>query len=423
MDLLRLWHDHKQFLGDSPYQYIFMGNKGTMSKLHTDRGGLMITIAPIVGEKEVVLVHRADGSTSLYDLDGDLEKPDLHHFPLIPTARVWKTVVKPGEILIIPQGTYHQCRNVTPCLSYSRFFLDDVNLNAFLQSYFDRDALDLDHEDLLWNVCYELHSLLSNYTDKVRNEWLRGGKKDEAPSSIVEIVSTLRKLRNAARHVEIHFIRLSKSPQVDWTKMVFDIDFTLHNYRYRFFQKQPRLPRKVCRHAKDIQREETLTSSEIPPPLNCPVSLYCHQERLSTQEEGVVLADYVELNPGDDVKIKDHGYCFQGVITEVSEELSAAYVKFTDYSEYCSQYVPFKLLRNEITEEAFIPTYNPITGSTVCYKERGRSYKAQIESWRRGTFYKVSIKLEQGPHFYRWFTRESFVSKISIHDIKQLHVV
>lgn len=423
MDLLRLWHDRKQFLGDSPYQYIFMGNKGTMSKLHSDRGGLMITIAPIVGEKEVVLVHRSDGDTSLYDLDGDLEKPDLHHFPLIPTARVWKTVVKPGEILIMPQGTFHQCRNLTPCLSYSRFYLDDVNMKAFLQSYFDRDALDLGHEDLLWNVCFELHSLVSSYTDEARKKWLLGGKTEDVPSNIVEIVSTLRKLRNAARHVEIHFIRVSKSAHVDWRKMVLDIDVTLHNYRYRYFQKQPRLPRKTCKHAKELQREEPPTpiSLEVTAPLNCPINLYRDQVKISPEHEGTVIADSVLLNPGDHVSIKDHGYYFNGVIQEVKEDLKAAYIKFNDLSDYCSQYIPFEYLRSAVSDEAFPPTSTPITGSTVHFKESGRLYQACIRSWRCGTLYKLTIKLEQGQQFDRWFTRESFLSKIS--NPEHLHVV
>jgi hypothetical protein len=414
IDLLRLWHDREQFLGDSPYQYLFMGNKGTMSKLHSDRGGLMITIAPIVGEKEVLLVHRSDGS-SLYDLEGDLEKPDLHHFPLLPTVRVWKTVIKPGEILIVPHSTYHQCRNVTPCLSYSRFYLDDGNIKAFLQSFTDGDALDLDHEDLLWNVCVELHSELTSYSDKVRANWMQDGTIEETPPSIVKTVTTLRSLRNAARHVEIHFIQVANKAHADWKKMVVDIDNTLHNYRYRYFWKQPRISRKVCRHLKEQQREVAPTSSlpEAKAPLNCPLNLYCNQLKIAPENEGIVLPDSVALNPGDYVGIKDHGYYFKGVIKEVKRELKAAYVKFTDFNDYCSQYVPFEYLRSDVSDEALPPTFTVLNGSPVCYKESGRSYQARIQSWRCGTLYKLRVELDQGRSFDRWFTRESFLSKIS----------
>ena len=90
-----------------------------MSKLHNDPGGLDILIAPIVGEKECILVHRDDRGL-LYDLKPSLEQVDLHKFPMTAFARMWKTVVKPGEILLMPYDTFHQCRNVTKCLSYHR---------------------------------------------------------------------------------------------------------------------------------------------------------------------------------------------------------------------------------------------------------------------------------------------------------------
>ena len=116
-DLMPFFQEH---LKDNPFQYIFMGNANTMSKFHKDNGGLMITIAPMVGEKECVLGHRDDGKSCLYDLESKLEDFNLDKFPMTLFSRVWKTVIKPGEILIMPQGTYHQCRNVTPCLSYHR---------------------------------------------------------------------------------------------------------------------------------------------------------------------------------------------------------------------------------------------------------------------------------------------------------------
>ena len=119
-DLLAHWLDKEI----NPYQYIFMGGTETSSKLHADLGGLEIFIAPLVGEKECVLVHRDDGDRSLHGLS--VPHPvdhnvNLHKFPSFRFARIWKTIVGPGEILLMPQGTYHQCRNITPCLSYSRY--------------------------------------------------------------------------------------------------------------------------------------------------------------------------------------------------------------------------------------------------------------------------------------------------------------
>lgn len=111
-DLLKYWLDLPQCKLDSPLQYIFMGREDTLSKLHKDPGGLEISIAPIVGQKECVLVHRDDGSNCLYHLTASLEDVDLHRHPLLSQARAWRTVIQPGEILLMPYSTYHQVNMV-----------------------------------------------------------------------------------------------------------------------------------------------------------------------------------------------------------------------------------------------------------------------------------------------------------------------
>ena len=59
--------------------------------------------APIVGEKKCILIHRDDGRDCFYDLDADVDNVDLEKYPLMSKARMWKTVIKPGEILVLPQ--------------------------------------------------------------------------------------------------------------------------------------------------------------------------------------------------------------------------------------------------------------------------------------------------------------------------------
>jgi hypothetical protein len=158
-DLLSYWLND----GGNPYQYLFMGSTGTMSKLHKDPGGLDILIAPIVGEKECVLVHRDDGKY-LYDCRSNLDKIDLNRFPLTECARIWKTVIKAGEILFMPHDTYHQCRNVTSCMSYHRLHLDYVNLPGFLDSLFQRDSGEtIEHEEILWNCAFMLQNSQHSY--------------------------------------------------------------------------------------------------------------------------------------------------------------------------------------------------------------------------------------------------------------------
>ena len=203
-DLLKYWLDLPQCRGDSPLQYLFMGREDTVSKLHRDNGGLAISIAPVVGRKECVLVHRSDGAGCLYHLTASLEgeSVDLHAHPLLSRARIWRTVVEPGEILLMPQGTYHQCRNVTPCLSYSRFHLDTVNLLPFLQSLLDGDAPELEHDEILWNCTSELIRTVDAAVDTAQGR-VRAGKSTVArlDDGLIRAVDTLRSLRHIVREV------------------------------------------------------------------------------------------------------------------------------------------------------------------------------------------------------------------------------
>ena len=57
-DLLDHWLERCR--GRSALQYLFMGGVGTRSRLHVDPGVLDLIIAPLVGWKEVTLVHRDD---------------------------------------------------------------------------------------------------------------------------------------------------------------------------------------------------------------------------------------------------------------------------------------------------------------------------------------------------------------------------
>ena len=92
-------------LKDNVYQYLFMGSTGSKTLLHVDPGGLDMTIAPITGRKECILVHRDDGDC-LYGLDAMLDS-DVDEYPLLNQARIWKTVIKPGEILLMPQVRFN----------------------------------------------------------------------------------------------------------------------------------------------------------------------------------------------------------------------------------------------------------------------------------------------------------------------------
>ena len=250
-----------------------------MSRLHKDPGGLAISIAPLVGEKECVLVHRDDGQQCLYHLAAPLEPEeiDLDAFPLLSQARIYKTIISPGEILLMPQGTYHQCRNVSPCLSYSRFHLDLVNLRAFLNSYFDGDAPEMEQDEVLWNCTHSLMEVIDAATDEARKNLdvkqddevgKCDEKKEDGPviiekgnldPSLTRAVDTLRCLRHVAReftrklelrgtvkgrdfarvYSDDNSISKDDSTPKKWRQLVDDCDVCLHEFRYRYSMEVP----------------------------------------------------------------------------------------------------------------------------------------------------------------------------------------
>lgn len=157
----------QKFSNDSPFQYIFMGGTDTFSRLHRDRGGCSILIAPIVGQKEVVMVHRDDGRL-IYNCTAPLSPPDYITYPLSAFARTWKTVLIPGDVLVMPAGTFHAARNLSPCLSYSKFHMDEFDFPYFLNSWMNQDAPTIPHSDILWNACVELMHILDFIADPSR---------------------------------------------------------------------------------------------------------------------------------------------------------------------------------------------------------------------------------------------------------------
>jgi hypothetical protein len=78
---------------------------------------MAITIAPIVGKKEVILCHRDDGKL-LYNCRAPMNTPDYLSFPLSAFARSWKAVLSPGDVLVMAAGTYHAARNLTKVCSH-----------------------------------------------------------------------------------------------------------------------------------------------------------------------------------------------------------------------------------------------------------------------------------------------------------------
>ena len=411
-DLLQFWMDD---LDDNPFQYIFMGGKETMSKLHKDDGGLMITIAPIVGKKEVVLVHRADGPNCLYNLDADLTKPDLHHFPKMAFARVWKSIIEPGEILIMPQGTYHQCRNVTPCLSYSRFVLDTTNVNQFLDSAIRGEAKsNIDHEVILWNAITALEQRVSDYLSETHEP---SKLRTVVPSTVWTAVENLHCLRHIARSVRTHLTEAGD----EWKSIVQDIDQILHNFEHRNAQVIPPLvhpPDKIvtrkARHGVTVSECSRLPCVSLDDVLKS-------AETVDVWERGAVLPDSVQLSSGDSVSIRV-GDRIVPACVHGSRDLTAVLLSFENAFRQAQEYVPISSVRVPVVGDQSVGlSESELAVGMRCLECcEGEDYEARVESWRSGTFYRVQlIHLDHAKSVMLWVPRESIVEKLQVESCSQ----
>lgn len=408
-DLLKYWLDLPQCKFDSPLQYIFMGREETLSKLHRDCGGLAISIAPIVGQKECVMVHRSDGANCMYHLQASLDPAgmDLHAHPLLTRARVWRTVVEPGEILLMPQGTYHQCRNVTPCLSYSRFHLDTINLLPFLQSMLDGDAPELEHDEVLWNCTTDLIKFVDAVVDEAQARVKRGQAVPRLDEDTVRIVETLRSLRHiireVARRVAIrNAVKGSARPSGatggssslqsasvgesmmnkvaaeaargdksrrekdekelhDWDVLVRDVDMGLHDFRHRRMEKAPDFKPRRVRAIKNALRAGTAGKGGAAggggKSGGRPVVAYNTElekgyltlktaptaPRGSGGSSGQV--SVASLSVGDSIHVRLEGRRCPGKILQIENDLDVAYLSFEDYPSLYDEFSEYDQLR------------------------------------------------------------------------------
>lgn len=436
-DLLCYWQDLEKCQGDNPFQYIFMGKSETLSKLHRDVGGLAITIAPIVGKKEVVLVHRADNAC-LYDCKASLDKIDLHKYPMLSHARIYKSVIEPGEMLLMPQGTFHQCRNVTPCLSYSRFHLDTVNLRAFLESMINMDAPEIEQEDVLWNATLGLENKVDAYVAEAKKKLKEDSLAATAgvPKEVIRWVDTLRQLRCIVREIgkryeegkldvnrqppglgtdedpfgpgiesdnkDAHSSADDNKKQAEtYRNRVREMDLSLHDFRYRHHTVKP--------HFKS--RSDPKQSSKLPPQRNLQ-PLEIELNKLTVVEaSSLCLPESSILTTGNRVEVNWQGRRAEGRIQQIEDASFAPLVDYEDLPVAFSEFVPLKFLRmpvggestTEVRAESIVP------GKVLVHQHGRQEYRCTVRSTSRGTF--VSLRLQLGAMTVdRWLPRSAVLA-------------
>eukprot|EP00978_Attheya_sp_CCMP212_P047266 scaffold421287_cov61-Attheya_sp.AAC.2 len=452
-DLLKHWLNLEQCKEENPLQYLSMGREETefSCKLQVNQGGLDRTMAPIVGQKECILVHRADGAKCMYHLDAQVGD-DLDTYPLLAQARMWKTTVEPGEILLLPQGTHFQCRNLVPCLEYVRLHLDSVNLLPFLQSMMDGDAPELDHSGILWNCTRRLIQKMDHFVNDTQSRVKSKPPRRVPPicKEIIQTVHCLRSLRHIVQEVArrdavrkavkvgvnchqsssmltpLSFDTTTKKTDAkiapDWNVLVQDLDLCLHEFRYRRLEKIPILRHQKIKALNNplpaavIQQEaetvmvhnDTKNENNFAPVVAYDTDLengYMSLPKLGGSMALHQVLDPQSLQQGDVVRVQLGKRHAKGWILSVEPNVHAAYVSYEDYPSLYDEFQPCELLRTPSAWgiHAEIPQDSVKPGMVVMNKEEDRGIVQHVAC---ETLYKVKVDVCRR-QVERWFSVRS----------------
>ncbi|MCA0200862.1 MAG: cupin-like domain-containing protein [Proteobacteria bacterium] len=100
---------------------LWLGPAGTITPLHQD--SVNVLLCQVRGQKEVSLISSlaspwlAPTGLSLSDFDPD--RPDYCAFSVLREARIYRTVLSPGDALFIPVGWWHKVSALSASISVS----------------------------------------------------------------------------------------------------------------------------------------------------------------------------------------------------------------------------------------------------------------------------------------------------------------
>ncbi len=105
---------------------VWIGSAGTRSMLHSDLKDNLF--CQVWGEKSVTLLPWRDARAAypfkdnLVNSQVDLAHPDGDRFPRLRKATFYNAMMKPGDVLLIPRGCWHDIRSCEPSVSVNHWF-------------------------------------------------------------------------------------------------------------------------------------------------------------------------------------------------------------------------------------------------------------------------------------------------------------
>jgi hypothetical protein len=140
---------------DTDYRFVYMGRKGTRTRLHRDVLNTFSWSVNVTGVKRWLLFPPTE-TRLLYDIFGrelapyfpyPLSEPeraavDWDRFPLLRYARPYEIIQNPGEAVFVPSGWYHTVENLEDAVSVNANWFNSCNL-AWCEAALKRQAAAL----------------------------------------------------------------------------------------------------------------------------------------------------------------------------------------------------------------------------------------------------------------------------------------
>lgn len=116
---------------------MFIGGKGTESKVHIDSGGTNFWLYLISGEKKWRIFDKLS-IPNMYmkpasqHFHVDPFHPDINEFPLFTKVKMYEFIQRPGDLVFVPSDSPHAVYNTQDIIGISSNYMDDTNHVRYL---------------------------------------------------------------------------------------------------------------------------------------------------------------------------------------------------------------------------------------------------------------------------------------------------
>lgn len=165
---------------------VWIGSAGTRSMLHSDLKDNLF--CQLWGEKDVVLLpwqySRAayPFPDNLVNSMVDVSLPDVRRFPRLRGVPFRYARMRPGDVLFIPRGCWHDIRSITPSVSVNHWYGASQRTTEYLRllallgpRYWKRTALDFVNHGVLRRTQKKYFFFSPDSTGKRLHDALRFG--------------------------------------------------------------------------------------------------------------------------------------------------------------------------------------------------------------------------------------------------------